>query len=462
MPRYRFSWDVVPQPLLRRLARDLDLAGDAAGALAEVYGKRPSDTFVRDAWPTLRDSWLARDTATRRAVVAALRERGLGDVSLPVRNREQQLAYLASCRNAAALRSVVLGVFRELGEQAALQAAAATPAAPRRRRTRPPRDVRGLGTQIWDAWNDFERIFVAALESWTGGPLIIYLPEFYRPGDTWVRPWIRVTDEGDGRPTLVIVSGTPFALPPMIGAERDELLRDYGWVACPASPADVALDEAEPDVEWRYRLEVSPGSDGTLDFVEAVRMLVSTCIYVFDVLHPSFLEPVGFWGDKDTEIERVENGDRVRPNRAGYVTDPADRVIVYDIEDVEHLQQLVDIAISQRLGNPVSHDSDGDIPITIGGVTAYVRVAQDALMITAFCWLLTDVPGTGKTFRRLNQLNRRYRMGKLTWNDGCVTAAVDLMCWPFVPALVREAVDGLAAMIREVEIIHDRLGGDSL
>ncbi len=125
MPRYRFSWDVVPQPLLRRLARDLDLAGDAAGALAEVYGKRPSDTFVRDAWPTLRDSWLARDTATRRAVVAALRERGLGDVSMPVRNREQQLAYLASCRNAAALRSVVLGVFRALGEQAAAQAAAA-------------------------------------------------------------------------------------------------------------------------------------------------------------------------------------------------------------------------------------------------------------------------------------------------------------------------------------------------
>src|SRR5215210_1744598 len=99
MPRYRFEWDAVPQPLRRRLAQDLELPGTTGADLAEVYGSPPGEAFVRDTWRTLRDSWLVRDTAARRGLVNALRERGLGNTSLPARNREQQLAYLATCRN---------------------------------------------------------------------------------------------------------------------------------------------------------------------------------------------------------------------------------------------------------------------------------------------------------------------------------------------------------------------------
>lgn len=456
MPRYRFSWDLVPQPILRRLARDLDLAGEAAEALAQVYGKRPRETFVRDAWPTLRDTWLARDTARRREIVAILRERGLGDPDLPVRNRAQQQAYLASCRNASALRTVVLGAFHALGDPG--------DGAPAVRRSRPLSPSRGLWPEIAGDWTDFEGVVAAGLEAWTGGPMLVRLPEFHRPDDTWVRPWICVTDEGDGRPGLAIVSGTPFPLPLMVGPEYDAALRGAGWAVEPADADDIECGEAFADEKWCYRASIPTCEDGTLDVRYAARMVVGAANEIFGVLHPLFLEPEGFWADKDTRIQRVENGDRVQVlspegEEPAFVADPEDREIAYEIHDVDHLQCLVDAAVAARIGHDPQHDGDGDIPLNINGFATYVRVAPDGVHVSVFCPLLTEVADTSRMMRRLNELNQRYWSVRLDFRDGTVTALIELWCWPFVPALLRAAVDGLSATAHDVDHIHERLGG---
>lgn len=75
MPRYRFRWELLPAALIRRIARELQLDGVSAAALRKAYGTRPGDDFVRDAWPLLRDEWLAKDGPARRSVVTLLRER---------------------------------------------------------------------------------------------------------------------------------------------------------------------------------------------------------------------------------------------------------------------------------------------------------------------------------------------------------------------------------------------------
>ena len=93
MPRYRYRWEIVPRPITRRLARDLRLEGQPVQALQSRYGMRPTVDLVRDAWPTLRDFWLARDTVARRALVAELRQQRLGRDDLPIRNRQDHLAY---------------------------------------------------------------------------------------------------------------------------------------------------------------------------------------------------------------------------------------------------------------------------------------------------------------------------------------------------------------------------------
>ncbi len=116
MPRYRFSWDNLPPALLDQLGRDLRLRPPVDQALRERYGARPEPDFVRDAWPTLLDSWLGGDDESRDLVVQELQARGLGKARAPARSSAAQLYYLRSCRNSSALREAVAAIFTAFGE----------------------------------------------------------------------------------------------------------------------------------------------------------------------------------------------------------------------------------------------------------------------------------------------------------------------------------------------------------
>lgn len=113
MPRYRFSWSNLPNSLLSELAQalEVDTQGDAANALRGIYGARPNEEFIEDAWELLREVWLLDDDEARAEIVATLRERSLGDVSV-----SDDMDYLRSCRNTVNLRRIVLPTFITVGE----------------------------------------------------------------------------------------------------------------------------------------------------------------------------------------------------------------------------------------------------------------------------------------------------------------------------------------------------------
>jgi len=113
MQRYRFSWLNLPQSLLAELvdAMDLDGGDDVAEELRSIYGARPQESFIEDTWELLREVWLVEDDESRSEIVATLRERSLGEMSL-----RDDLEYLRSCRNTINLRRVVLPTFISLGE----------------------------------------------------------------------------------------------------------------------------------------------------------------------------------------------------------------------------------------------------------------------------------------------------------------------------------------------------------
>lgn len=116
MPRYKFSWTNLDDMLLRRLCRDLNLdPTDPAGSLRSCYGARPTDDFVRDAWPTLRERWLANDGPSRRSVVDHLWGLGLGDGDQPS-TAADQMSFLRGRNNSRRLREVVWDAFIVLGE----------------------------------------------------------------------------------------------------------------------------------------------------------------------------------------------------------------------------------------------------------------------------------------------------------------------------------------------------------
>lgn len=132
VPRYRFSWDNVPDDVVGALAEGLGLVGDPRAELRSWYGVRPRPDFIEASWQILLDSWLAKDAAARGKVVTQMSTHGLGDTSLlkdpadPV----SQMTYLRSLRNAATLRSVVLSEFHVLGEPTQVPGTASPTAPP--------------------------------------------------------------------------------------------------------------------------------------------------------------------------------------------------------------------------------------------------------------------------------------------------------------------------------------------
>jgi len=130
VPKYRFKWTNLPEQMLRGVCRDLGLDGDPAETLHVAYGARPSDNFVRDAWPSLRDRWLAKDGEARRFVVGELWQRGIGDEEQPG-NREAEIAFLRSRNNARGLRQVVLSALIAWGERDASESQPSQQAPPK-------------------------------------------------------------------------------------------------------------------------------------------------------------------------------------------------------------------------------------------------------------------------------------------------------------------------------------------
>jgi hypothetical protein len=70
--RNRFDWSALPSGLLRQLKDDFGLRGpDAVSALTKRFGTQPTERFVPESWPAIRDRWVAGDPAVRRSVVTA-------------------------------------------------------------------------------------------------------------------------------------------------------------------------------------------------------------------------------------------------------------------------------------------------------------------------------------------------------------------------------------------------------
>ena len=107
-----FFWANVSKRLARELAQEAGLkVAHATRELTAKYGEPPTDAFVRDLWPLLRDRWLEMRPGICALVVADLRNAGLGDGSINVSTKVGRRAYLQSCRLSKRLTAIVLAAF---------------------------------------------------------------------------------------------------------------------------------------------------------------------------------------------------------------------------------------------------------------------------------------------------------------------------------------------------------------
>ena len=112
MPKYRFSWDAIPETVREELALAAGCQGPSPSEdLRRQYGARPKEEFVRDLWPTLREKWLARDDLAMSRVVESLRLEQLGKTE-----ELNPIEFLRSIRNSKTMRAIVLSEFLDLGD----------------------------------------------------------------------------------------------------------------------------------------------------------------------------------------------------------------------------------------------------------------------------------------------------------------------------------------------------------
>jgi Helicase associated domain len=116
VPRYEFKWANLPEGLSEALCRDLldNQDSDPAAALQRAYGARPTAEFIRDAWPTLLDSWLRTASEPRERIVQEL-QAARGDKEL-LNGGRAELGYLKELRNAKRLREIVWAELVAVGE----------------------------------------------------------------------------------------------------------------------------------------------------------------------------------------------------------------------------------------------------------------------------------------------------------------------------------------------------------
>jgi hypothetical protein len=156
LPRYRFQWGHLPQRLLLALCRDLLGGYEEPGPVATLrvaYGVRPSEEFIRVAWPTLLQEWLRVTKMSRERVVELLRASRRDS---PVNSgHDAQMAYLRGLRNAKNLRAVVWTEFVSFGEadmrtaanrRESVNSPASVPAGGRKKRRSNPRTSKSAET----------------------------------------------------------------------------------------------------------------------------------------------------------------------------------------------------------------------------------------------------------------------------------------------------------------------------
>jgi len=447
VPRYRFRWEQLPSRLTRRLARDLQLDGEPPVALRKAYGARPGEDFVRDAWPLLRDEWLAKDGPARRSVVTLLRERRLGDTTLPVRNQQEQRDYLASCRNSSALRQVVLEQFRASGSVPDNDAGTAgldigdhptdpptERAGQRVIRSAPPEF--DLDKRLEIAWIQLGGRLTAALTGLLNEEtLFIELPSAYDESDlTGSVPYLQFMAYGNGAVRGEVSGNAILDQRHRLSDTQGQALLQLGWSA-PASEPDV--DDPDEHTGPNFWINAEPDA-----LAELAGASVAVIRDVFGVPHPSFLIASGAQGDLGGAAESLGLPRPAQEDPSAVEDEP----LAVEPTDRDHLVELVDAALVPVVGGTPAHDDDGDIPIRSGSAIVFVRVAEDGPFIELFSPVLVDVEGSPLALERISQLNRWVRFVSFGWDAGTVHASMHLYCHPFVPEHLRHAVAVLTSV----------------
>lgn len=241
-------------------------------------------------------------------------------------------------------------------------------------------------------------------------------------------PYVQFCAWGETLVRCEVSSNAYLGVDRRLDRAASEAVMGLGWAA---PTVDSAADDAgEGSANFYVDVERS----------QADRLAVMTTRVlrdVFGVPHPAFLSSGRL--DEDAPAEGPVPAEVVPEMPAVF---PRDR---------EHLQALVDEALTPYFGRPPTHDEDDDIPVVSGSALVFVRVVRKAPAVHLFCSLVHDVRDLQRATYEVTLLNRRHRFLKFVLFDDSVMAYVDIPAYPFAPEHLRQMLSLMSEAADELD-----------
>jgi hypothetical protein len=179
---------------------------------------------------------------------------------------------------------------------------------------------------------------------------------------------------------------------------------------------------------------------------QAASVAVSAFRNAFGVVHPAFLLSDDVVWQSDSRLPTAD----VVPQPPAAVH-PTNR---------EHLDLLIDQALTPMLGQTPRRDDDGDVPIRAGSAVVYVRSQWPMPSVQLFAQMVVGIDSPDAAVHELAALNHEIEGVKFALHGDTVVASVELLAAPFAA----EQLQMLVAHLCEVVSRHDaalarRVGG---
>jgi len=221
-----------------------------------------------------------------------------------------------------------------------------------------------------------------------------------------------------------------------------ETLKGLGWSA-PTCDRD---DEDPGEGSANFYLDVDRSHADQL----AV-MTVTAFREVFGVAHPVFLSSDKLTDDGEPALDV--------PTSPHSEVDPDEPIAVMP-SGREHLQSMVDDALTPFLGHVPEHDEDGDIPVVSESALVFVRVLEGVPAIQMFSPVVHHVTDLDRAALEVAILNRDMSFIKFVLRSDRVYAFLEFSAWPFAPEHLRTMLAMMSATLDVVdEDLTARVGG---
>lgn len=267
--------------------------------------------------------------------------------------------------------------------------------------------------------------------------------------DDGCAPYVQFCAWGEDRVRCEVSSNAYLTADHRLDPVGTETLKGLGWAPPTHGPDDADADAGSAN----FHLDVERSSADRL----AV-MTVKALRDVFGVAHPVFLTADNLTGDDEPVPDLGVPA--ASPAATPASTPVTDEPVAIAPRDREHLQSLVDDALTPFFGHRPEHDEDGDIPVVSGSGLVFVRVLDGAPAIQMFAALVCDVTELERAAFEVSVLNRDLRFIKFVLVDDTVMAYLYLPAWPFAPEHLRGMLALMAEVVDQVDDdLVRRVGG---